>query len=79
MSTDEVISVQSVSPGNHSEVPGPSTVTPAVEFDWLYASWLCDEVDPADYESMSDGEIEVPRIVHCHCLIFLRNLPMSLS
>ncbi len=46
-SFNSVISVQSVSPANQREVPGTSTVTPAGDFDWLYASWLCNEVDPA--------------------------------
>ena len=58
-SSNTVISVQGMSPTNHGEGPSTSTTTPTGDFDWLYASWFCDEVDLAGYESMSDVEMEV--------------------
>ena len=57
--SNTVISVQGMSPTNHGEEPSTSTTTPTGDFDWLYASWLCDEADLAGYESMSDVEMEV--------------------
>ena len=50
---DQCTSVQTTSTSNE----GPSTLIEE-DINWLYANWLWDEVDLADFEGISDVETE---------------------